>query len=187
LVLFFTDGLLNMAVLCVRKMLAIGLLSWVIAVASLSGCSTSARLELPVPIELSITASEALNPTAQGRPSPVLLRVYELSDATFFQAANFFTLLGEVENAQHAEVIKIHEFMLMPGEVRLLRRRTELNTRFLAVAAAYQDLPGSMWRSVAALPPPYRAGRLWSAKVSPQQTFRVVVGAKRVTIERLER
>jgi len=168
-----------------REQTLIGALAAVVLL--VSGCFSSVRQELPVPVEISIAASESLNPTEQGRPSPVLLRIFELSGQTFFQSADFFTLLGEMEDAQHAEVIKVHEFMLMPGEVRLLRRRTELNTRFLAVAAAYQDLTGSLWRSLAVVPPPYRAGRLWSANVSPEQRYRVVVGKKRVAIERAGR
>ncbi|WP_445954504.1 type VI secretion system lipoprotein TssJ [Thauera sp. SDU_THAU2] len=58
---------------------------WVGLAAALSvgGCSLPARQELPVPVEISIAASESLNPTEQGRPSPVLLRIYELSGRTF--------------------------------------------------------------------------------------------------------
>jgi len=140
-----------------------------------------------MPLEISIAASQSLNPNGQGRPSPVLLRIYELSEQRFFQSADYFTLLGEMKDAQHEQVIKIQEFMLMPGEVRLLRYRADLNTRFVAVAAAYQDLTGSVWRSLAAVAPPYLAGRLWSSDVSPQQRYRVVVGAKQVAIERVGR
>jgi len=163
---------------------------WMAVLLMINGCtsSTAARQELPIPVEILIAASEVLNPTERGRPSPVLLRIYELSDQAFFQSADFFTLLelGDMEGAKHAEVIKVQEFMLMPGEIKLLRRRVELNTRFLAVVAAYQDLTDSVWRSIAEVSPPYQAGRLWSASVSPRQHYRVVVGAKQVRIERME-
>ncbi len=162
------------------------LMAVVIAVLGASGCSVPPRKELPVPVEISIAASESLNPTAQGRPSPVLLRVYELSGNTFFQSADFFTLL-EGEGARHEEVLETHEFMLMPGEVRVLRRRTGLDTRFLGVTAGYRDVQGSVWRSVVAVSAPYLAGLLWSSQTSPQQRYRVVVGEKNIVIKEVVR
>jgi len=158
-----------------------------IAVWLISGCSTTQQPELPVPVEISMAASESLNPTEAGRASPVLLRIFELSASTFFQSADFFTLLGELGEAQHAEVVEVHEFTLMPGEIRVLRRRTDLATRFLGVAAAYRDLAGSSWRALAAVPPPRRASRWWSSETSPQQRYRVVAGEKSVVIEQVAR
>jgi type VI secretion system protein VasD len=150
-------------------------------------CSMPVRQELPVPLEISIAASESLNPTAQGRPSPVLLRVYELSGSAFFQSADFFALLGEAESARHEEVLEMHEFVLMPGEVRALRRRAGLGVRFVGVAAAYRDVHGSVWRSLAAVPPPHRAGRLWSGETSPERRYRVSVGERSVAIDKVGR
>jgi len=163
--------------------------AWLGAVVALfiSGCSTTLQPELPVPVEISIAASEALNPTEAGRASPVLLRIFELSGPSFFQSADFFTLLGDMGEAQHAEVMEIHEFTLMPGEIRVLRRRTDLAIRFLGVATAYRDLEGSSWRALAVVPPPRRASRWWSSETSPQQRYRVVVGEKSVAIEQMGR
>jgi len=158
-----------------------------IAVWLISGCATTQQPELPVPVEISMAASESLNPTETGRASPVLLRIFELSASTFFQSADFFTLLGELGEAQHAEVVEIHEFTLMPGEIRVLRRRTDLATRFLGVAAGYRDLESSAWRALAVVPPPRRASRWWSSETSPQQRYRVVAGEKNVVIEQVAR
>jgi type VI secretion system protein VasD len=162
------------------------LVAAVMAVLGACGCSVPARKELPVPVEISIAASELLNPTEQGRPSPALLRVYELSGNTFFQSADFFTLL-EGDGARHEEVLDMHEFMLMPGEVRVLRRRLGLNARFLGVVAGYRDVQGSVWRSQAAVPPPHLAGLLWSDQTSPQRQYRVVVGEKNIVIKEVRR
>jgi len=153
----------------------------------MGGCTSTPRPELPVPVEISIAASESLNPTEAGRASPVLLRIFELSAPTFFQSGDFFTLLDDMAKAQHAEVIEIHEFTLMPGEIRVLRRRTEPNTRFLGVAAAYRDLEGSSWRALAVVPPPRRASRWWPSETSPQQRYRVVAGEKSVAVEHIGR
>jgi len=168
-----------------RRVIA-GWLGAVVAV-FIGGCATTPQPELPVPVEISMAASESLNPTEAGRASPVLLRLFELSAPTFFQSADFFTLLGELGEAQHAEVVEIHEFTLMPGEIRVLRRRTDLATRFLGVAAGYRDLESSAWRALAVVPPPRRAGRWWSSETSPQQRYRVAAGEKSVVIEQVAR
>jgi len=168
----------------VRKRVITSWLS-VISILLISGCASTPRPELPVPLEISITASESLNPTEGGRASPVLLRIFELSEPTFFQSADFFTLLDDMSQAQHAEVMEIHEFTLMPGEIRVLRRRTDLATRFLGVAAAYRDLEGSSWRALTAVPPPRRARRWRPSETSPQQRYRIVAGKKSVVIEQM--
>jgi len=105
-------------------------------------CSSSeAQSELQDPVEISIPASESLNPTKAWRASPMLLRAFELAGPSFFQSADLVTLLGEMSKVQHAEVVEVHEF----GEIRALRRRTDLVPRFLGVAAGYRDLEGSAW------------------------------------------
>jgi len=161
---------------------------WVCALL-LSGCSLlpspSPRPDLPIPVEISIAASEALNPDEHGRPSPVFVRIYELSGAAFFQSADYFSLLGESGAVDQAEVIEMHEFTLMPGEIRVLRHRAERGVRFLGVAAAYRDL-GSVWRAFAGVPAPRKAGRVWSKEASPQQRYRVIVGEKSVTIDNVK-
>lgn len=158
-------------------------LSALAAVVAATGCTKAQRPELPVPVEISIAASERLNPTEQGRPSPVVLRVFELSGRNFFQTADFFTLLGERAGIKDEEVIDVHEFVMMPGEVRVLRRKTELGTRLIGVVAGYRDAQGGVWRAVATVPPPHKAGRLWSGEASPERKYRVVVGEKAVAID----
>lgn len=148
----------------------------------LSACSGSVRKELPVPFELTIVASERLNPTELGRPSPVVVKVFELADRGFFRSADIFTLLGDEGAAPHAEVIDVQGFSMMPGEIRVVRRLATLGARYIGVVAGYRDIERSVWRDVAVLPPPYYAGRLWSDGVSPERKYDVLIGERAVTI-----
>jgi len=64
-----------------------------LVVVFLSGCSLfkpSERKELPVPVEITLGAAEHVNPSIQGRPSPIVVRVFELSNETKFAAASYF-------------------------------------------------------------------------------------------------
>lgn len=156
---------------------------WLVCVLSMmaSACSTQVRPDLPVPLELGFVAAAGLNPTADGRPSPALVRVFELAESGGFAGADFFSLMGE--RGQVVEgVLDVQEFMMMPGELRVVRRRAALQARYIGIAVAYRDLEGSVWRSVVALPPPHQAGRLWSRGVSPERRYRIELGAKGVSI-----
>lgn len=163
-----------------RGVLWCGAASLVLAV---SGCSTTARHELPVPLELSVGASERLNPTQEGRPSPVLVRIYDLNGRGFFMSADYSALLGDGGRPDSQEVVDVQEFMLMPGEVRVIRRRAALDTRFIGVAAGYRDVGQSVWRAIAPVPAPHQAGRLWARDSSPARKYRLMVGERAVVIE----
>lgn len=152
------------------------------AVLILAGCAMPERRDLPVPVKLSIAASERLNPTEHGRPSPVVVRVFELSASGRFQREDFFTLLGDLAAARNDEVVDVFEYVMMPGEVRVLRRRASLDTRFIGVVAGFRDVHEGVWRSVVAVPAPHRAGRLWSSETSPERQFRIMVGERAVSI-----
>jgi type VI secretion system protein VasD len=152
----------------------------------LSGCSlfgSDERKELPVPLEITLGAAERVNPSVDGRPSPIAVRVVELSSDTKFSALGYFELTSEDGKAALGEdVLSSEEFVLLPGEARVLRKRAAPKSRFLGVVAGYRDLTGSNWRSVAPLPAPYVEGRLWSRKESPTKRLYVVFGEKGVTI-----
>lgn len=148
----------------------------------LLGCSIPERSDLPVPVKVSIAASERLNPTEQGRPSPVVVRVYELSGSGRFQREDFFTLLGDLAAARNEEVVDVFEYVVMPGEMRVLRRRASLETRFIGVVAGFRDMHEGAWRALVSVPAPHRAGRLWSSETSPERQFRITVGERAVAI-----
>lgn len=150
--------------------------------ALLIGCATTTRPELPVPVEIAIAASERLNPTEQGRPSPVVVRIYELSAPTWFQAADFFELIGMQEAAKNEEVLDVQEFVAIPGEVRVVRKRANLATRVIGVVAGYRDMDSGAWRASAELPSPHQAGRLWSGSLSPERRYQIIIGERSVDI-----
>lgn len=152
-----------------------------------TGCSSTARPALPVPLEIGFAASERLNPADTGRPSPVVVRIFELSEQGAFLSVDFFALFESREALPTDSVVNVQEFVAMPGEVRVIRRKAAATTRFLGVAAGYRDVEGSAWRALVPVQAPHRAGTLWSGGVSPQQRFRIVVGARAVSIDSVPR
>jgi type VI secretion system protein VasD len=159
---------------------------------ALSGCAllggakvnTGDREKLPIPLEITLGALEDVNPTATGRPSPIAVRVFELANESRFQAADYFVLMAQgKEITLEGDVLSSEEYILLPGEVRLVRKRASLQSNFVGIVAGYRDVGSSTWRAVVPLPAPYLAGRLWTNSVSPTKRLTVVLSKNGVVIQ----
>lgn len=154
----------------------------VVLVVFLQGCSSTGRKELPVPIQFSLNATEAVNPSISGRPSPVVVRVYELRNSTGFQASSFFALFKDEQSVLGDELVSRQEYVLKPGETRLVRRKADLSTRFIGVVAGYRDIESSVWRAVVPIPAPHYAGMLLGGSLSPERRLMITVDQRTVTV-----
>jgi type VI secretion system protein VasD len=133
------------------------------------GCSSPPKAKPPTFVAATVEASEQLNPSASRRPSPLLIRVYELKSATAFNGADFMTLYQRDAAELGADVVTREELMLKPGEQRAFDRKLADEVRFIGVVAAYRDLERATWRSVVA--------------VQPNQKQRLVIRARESAIE----
>jgi type VI secretion system protein VasD len=124
--------------------------TWVVA-ALLVACAGGP----PKPAQVSgtIQASAQVNPSASKRPSPLLMRVYELKSVAAFNSADFMSLYQGDQAALTTEMIAKEEYVLAPGESKAFAKTLSPDTRFLGVVAAFRDLEHSKWRSVVAIQP----------------------------------
>jgi len=151
----------------------------------MSGCGATKlgeRQELPVPLEITLAAEERVNLTTGGRPSPIVVKIFELSNNTQFLSADYFALMGQDGVPLGGDMLTSEEHILLPGEVRMIRKRAALKSRFLGVIAGYRDLSSSTWRAVTPIPEPYLEGRVWTKTVSPTKHLFVVLGERSITI-----
>jgi len=100
-----------------------------------------------------ITAAADLNPSVSGRPSPLVLRVYELRSATAFNQSDFMALYQGDQAALAADLVAREEITLQPGESRPLKKPLGADTRFIGVVGLYRDLEHARWRAVAGVVP----------------------------------
>jgi type VI secretion system protein VasD len=126
-----------------RAVLLQSLLLIVVAVSCQSG---------PPLLKGSLKADAMANPDARGRPSPVVVRVYELKSAAAFSTADFFSLFEKEGETLGGELVGREEFQLSPGETRPYQRQLQPDTKFIGVVAAFRDLEGSRWRQTAPVP-----------------------------------
>jgi type VI secretion system protein VasD len=113
-----------------------------------AGCGRSS----PPLLRGAITAGTASNPDARGRPSPVVVRVYELRSVGAFGNADFFSLFEKEQETLAGELIGREEFILKPGEKRAYQRQLQPDTKFIGVVAAFRDLENARWRQSAPVP-----------------------------------
>jgi len=107
----------------------------------------------PKPAEVAgtIQASAQINPSTSKRPSPLMLRVYELKSVAVFNSADFMSLYQRDRAELGADLLAREEFVLVPGEAKTFAKTLAPDTRFLGVVAAYRDVEHAKWRSTVAV------------------------------------
>lgn len=132
-----------------------------IAVALAAGCASP-----PKPTEITgvVQAAANVNPSVSKRPSPILLRVYELKSASAFNNADFVSLYQRDQAELGAEMVSREEIILKPGDSRPINKIAAPETRFIGVLAAYRDLDHARWRSLVAVQPGQKQRILISAE-----------------------
>ena len=113
----------------------------------LAGCSSGPPL-----VQGTIRAEPAVNPDRGGRPSPIVVRVYELKAVAAFNGADFFALYDKEQETIGGDLVGREEFLLQPSESRQYRRQFQPDTKFIGVIGAYRDLEQSRWRQVIPVP-----------------------------------
>jgi len=123
------------------------------APAPVPSITIAAPVEAKIKAVMTIAAGADANPDATGRPSPVVVRVYQLKTDASFNGAEFFALFDDDQKVLGAELISRDEFVLTPAERRTIEVVVSDETRFVGAIAAYRDIRHSQWRALAAAAP----------------------------------
>jgi type VI secretion system protein VasD len=121
--------------------LALALFACVIA-----ACAT--KPPKPPVAAVTVAARADVNPDATGRPSPIVVRFYQLKADAGFLNADFFGLFDDDKRALGADVSGREEMELAPGETRSLELGLAPETRFVGALAAYRDIGAATWRAL---------------------------------------
>ncbi|AZE89706.1 type VI secretion system lipoprotein TssJ [Pseudomonas orientalis] len=122
------------------------LISLLLMLGLLAGCSALSPFSTLTKLDLVLTANEHLNPDLHGRPSPVVLQLIELRHGVAFENAEFFSLYDNAEQVLPKDWVSSEEVELRPGDRLALKLRVEPGSHFVGVLAAYRDLPHVQWR-----------------------------------------
>lgn len=122
-------------------------------VAGLSGCK-SKRPPKPTPavVMISMRAKADANPGPDGRPSPIVLRLYQLKADAAFINSDYFPLFDDEKKVLGGDLVSREEQELSPGQSLSLEIPFAAETRFIGVAGGYHDTGSAGWRAVVPAP-----------------------------------
>jgi type VI secretion system protein VasD len=141
--------------------------------------SCAAREPKPVQTRTSFTVSTDSNPDVKGRPSPVVIRIYELKGDAEFISADFFSLYEREKESLGAALIEREEYVLQPGEQKELLLPMSRDARFVGAIAAFRDIRSAKWRAISKAPRK-TTGDLFS---KDRMTVAVERGAIKLTVK----
>jgi type VI secretion system protein VasD len=125
----------------------------VAACVALAACKSAPKPPPPPPpVKVTLIASADVNPDAQNRASPVVVRVYQLKDDAAFKDADFFALFDKEQATLGAALVSREEFELAPGEKHSLEIKLSPDARCVGVVAAYRDIRNVQWRAQSGTP-----------------------------------
>ncbi|GAB4185005.1 MAG: hypothetical protein OHK0024_25180 [Thalassobaculales bacterium] len=130
-----------------------------LAAAPLGACGLFGSDKEPPPppttqVALQIAASPQLNPAVNGRASPVLVRIYELTEVGPFNEADFFALYEKDRDALGPTVLAQSEVVAQPGQVvNVPMRETRPETKAIGVFVAFRDYENASWRAATTITP----------------------------------
>lgn len=113
----------------------------------LGGCQTVASVvEKKTIIDFEI--SEEVNPDLEDRPSPVVVRLYELSARTRFDRQDFFALYDDSKKALGEDLIKSTEYEFLPGSKTKHVLDLDADTRYVAAVVEFRQYEQARWKSI---------------------------------------
>jgi type VI secretion system protein VasD len=122
-----------------------------LAVLGAAGCGKSpivlARPK-PAASPLLISVSADTNPDANGRPSPVVVRVYQLKTDAAFVNAEFFPLFDDEMKVLGPALISRSEYVVAPAEHRTVEVAVSDEAKFVGAVAAFRDIRNAEWRGL---------------------------------------
>ncbi len=117
-----------------------------------AGCSTINAI-VPPSTDITFHTAGDVNPDLSGRPSPVVVKVFELSSRTIFDTQDFFTLYESPEHVLGPDLIKKDELELQPDGNIEYKMELNKNARYVGVVVAYRDIDSARWRAVVEVEP----------------------------------
>jgi type VI secretion system protein VasD len=114
------------------------------------GCAPAPKK--PPVAAVAVIVAKDVNPDVNGRPSPIIVRTYELKSLAAFDAAHVYGLLEKDKEVLGGDLLGRDELPLKPGERRELKKTLQADTRFFGVTAAFRDVEHSKWRATTPLP-----------------------------------
>lgn len=118
----------------------------------ISGCETVSLVWAPYD-NIVLVAQPSLNPDINQRPSPIQVKIYELSSRTTFDNLNFEDSFTQGETLLSKELVSSANYTLQPDETIRHKVMLQPETNYIAIIAAYRDIDNAKWKFVYEISP----------------------------------
>ena len=105
------------------------------------------------PLDMQISATADVNPDMQGRPSPVILHIMELSSTEQFNRLDYMGLTQPSGAGLGADLLGKKQMILQPGDAKALPMDLNPQTTAIGLVAGYRDIDNAAWRKVIPVTP----------------------------------
>lgn len=106
----------------------------------------------PTTVKVHMIVSGDANPDIDGRPSPIVIRIYELKSLGKFEEADFYKLFENYDSQLGPELVASEQYNLKPSDVSIIKRTLSAETRYIGVSAAFRDINQAIWKDTLELP-----------------------------------
>ena len=111
--------------------------------ALLSACAGAPQRES---VDMQIAATSDVNPDMQGRPSPVILHILELSSTEQFNRLDYMSLTSPSGAAMGPDLLGKTQLVLQPGDSKPMPMELNPLTTAIGLVAGYRDIDNAAWR-----------------------------------------
>ncbi len=101
----------------------------------------------PTLVKLKIISAANVNADASGAGAPVMLRIYQLREASGFNSADFFSLFDKDQATLSADMARKQELLIKPNDQQTVSLQLEPDIKSLGVFAAFRQLDTAQWRA----------------------------------------
>lgn len=128
------------------------------AVMMLAGCGFFKKEKPPqlpelTRVVLEFEAAGDINPNAEGRASPLVLRIYQLKSYSVFKNADFFSLYDKEDQVLARELVNKEEILLKPNEKRTVFFVAAADTQTIGVLGLFINSERTQWKVAASVQP----------------------------------
>lgn len=113
----------------------------------LAGCGGPS----PTRLNLTIQTTAQVNPNSIGRPSPVVIRIFNLANDDEFQTSSFDALYRNNAKGSDSFILGSEEYEIAPASSRHINMVLPEGTKNFGMIAAFRQIDHATWRLVAPL------------------------------------
>ncbi len=110
----------------------------------LSACAGAPKREK---LDMQLSATADVNPDMQGRPSPIILHILELSSTEQFDGLDYMSLTQPSGAALGVNLLSKNQVVLQPGANQALPMELNPMTTAIGFIAGYRDIDNAAWRT----------------------------------------